>query len=345
MATAKRSVEESPLTLEWDWEYDGCDAKLQALYTKGKREQWNSDVEINWDIPVDPGGKILDEGQTSFLKLKFFERLSRTELQTFNAHYSAYLLSQILHGEQGALMVAGQLTNAVPDFDAKLYVGSQAMDEARHVEVFARYIRKLDKIYPVAPPFRKILSCILGAPTWEAKTVGMQVILEGLALASFINVRASTGCDLLREVLTYVAKDEARHVAFGSLYLTQAIARLEPDARAEVEDFALDMTKQFVAWRRGPEGMDGLDQVFVDTGIEPRDFVKSLQEEVSAGFKLDATPGSVHGFRGIIMPGLIRSGLVSDRVRPGYEEANIKLFDDMSLIEAIEQRGGDFAVS
>ena len=105
------------------------------------------------------------------------------------------------------------------------------------------------------------------------------------------------------------------------------------------------MTKRFVSWRRGPEGMEGFDQVLMDTGIDPMDFVKSLHEEIAGGFKLNATPGSVHGFRGIIMPGLIRAGLVSDRVRPGYEEANIKLFDDMSLLDSIEQDGGNFAVA
>jgi hypothetical protein len=345
MGEQNRTTMDSPLELIWDWSYDIADPKLEALYKKGKREQWDSDTEIDWDLPVDPGGKVLDEAQMSFLQLAFFKRLSGAQREQFNAHYSAYILSQILHGEQGALMVAGQLTNAVPDHDAKLYVASQAMDEARHVEVFARYIRKLDKIYPVTPPLQRILKLILTAPSWEAKTVGMQVILEGLALASFINVRAATGCALLREALGYVARDEARHVAFGSMYLTHSIGKLHADDRAEVEDFALDMTKRFVSWRRGPEGMEGFDQVLMDTGIDPMDFMKSLHEEIAGGFKLNATPGSVHGFRGIIMPGLIRAGLVSDRVRPGYEEANIKLFDDMSLLDSIEQDGGNFAVA
>src|SRR4029434_1382926 len=153
----------------------------------------NADVEIDWSQPVDPAGKILDAERMAFLKLEFFRKFSRSQMDAFNAHYSAWILSQLLHGEQGALMVAGELVAAVPDHDAKLYAASQAMDEARHVEVFTRYIRKLDKIYPVQPTLRSILEDIMRSPYWQAKTVGMQVILEGLALGTFINVRAATG--------------------------------------------------------------------------------------------------------------------------------------------------------
>src|SRR5262245_61047262 len=327
---------DSPLELVWNWAYAIDQLKLEELYKKAKREQWNADVQLNWEQPVDPAGKILDEQRSPFRSMKFFQRLSETQREAFNAHYSAWILSQLLHGEQGALMVAGELVAAVPDYEAKLYAASQGMDEARHVEVFGRYIRKLDKIYPVQPTLKSILHEIMQTPYWQAKTVGMQVILEGLALGTFINVRASTGCDLLRQLLGYVTKDEARHVAFGNLYLSTAIADMEPDARREVEDFALRVTKKAVAMRRGMEGMDGFDDVLRECGIDPADFVRAVVTEVQGGFKLNATPGSVHTFKGLILPGIVRAGLVSDRVRPGYEQADIKLFSDVSLLEQFE---------
>jgi hypothetical protein len=334
-----REAMASPLELIWDWSYAIEHERLEELYIKAKRDQWNADVEIDWSLPVDPGGKILDEERMALLRLQFFSRFSKSERETFNAHYSAWILSQLLHGEQGALMVAGELVAAVPDYEAKLYAASQGMDEARHVEVFGRYIRKLDKIYPVQPTLKAILVEIMETPYWQAKTVGMQVILEGLALGTFINVRAATGCDLLRQLLGYVTKDEARHVAFGNLYLSTAIGDMEPDARREVEDFALRVTKKAVAMRRGMEGMDGFDAVLRECGIDPTDFVRAVVEEVKAGFKLNATPGSVHTFKGLILPGIVRAGLVSDRVRPGYEQADIKLFSDTSLLEQFEQTG------
>jgi hypothetical protein len=334
-----REAMPSPLDVIWDWAYVIEQAKLDDLYRKAKRDQWNADVEIDWSQPVDPAGKILDPERMAFLKLRFFDRLSRTQRDEFNAHHSAWILSQLLHGEQGALMVAGELVAAVPDYEAKLYAASQGMDEARHVEVFARYIRKLDKIYPVQPVLKSILRDIMETPSWQAKTVGMQVILEGLALGTFINVRASTGCALLRQVLGYVTKDEARHVAFGNVYLTSSIAALGPDERREVEDFALRVTKKAVAMRRGVEGLAGFDAVLREVGIDPQDFVRAVVDEVRGGFKLAATPGSVHTFKGLILPGIVRAGLVSERVRPAYERAEIRLYSDTSLLEEFERTG------
>jgi hypothetical protein len=329
----------SPIDALWDWSYEIDQKRLDDLYAKAKRDQWNADVAIDWSIPIDPGGKILDAERMAFLKLAFFRKLDARQLETFNAHYSAWILSQLLHGEQGALMVAGELVAAVPDYEAKLYVASQAMDEARHVEVFSRYIRALDKIYPAQPTLKEILRDILEAEHWQSKMIGMQVILEGLALGTFLNVRAATGCALLRTLLGYVARDEARHVAFGNIYLTTEIGRMHADERAAVEDFACETTKKTVAMRRGTAGMAGFEDVLIDSGLDPTDFVAALHAEVAAGYKLDATPGNVHTLRSLIMPGIVRAGLVSDRVRPSYESAGIKLFADTSILEEFEDSG------
>jgi hypothetical protein len=336
MATEKMH---SPIDVIWDWSYEIGQKRLAELYAKAKRDQWNADVALDWSLPVDPGGRILDPERMAFLQLAFFKRLDARQVETFNAHYSAWILSQLLHGEQGALMVAGELVAAVPDYDAKLYVASQAMDEARHVEVFGRYIRKLDKIYPAQPLLAGMLRDLMVTPHWQAKMVGMQVILEGLALGTFLNVKAATGCALLRSLLTYVTKDEARHVAFGSIYLTTEIARMHADDRAAVEDFACDATKKMVSMRRGMEGMAGFDDVLVESGIDPTEFIAAVREEVAAGFQLSATPGNVHTVRSLIMPGIVRAGLVSDRIRPRYEEAGIKLFADTRVLEEFEDSG------
>jgi hypothetical protein len=329
----------SPLVATWDWSYEVNQAKLDELYAKAKRDQWNADVAIDWSVPVDPGGNVLDGERTAFLKLAFFQRLDRATLERFKAHYSAWILSQLLHGEQGALMVAGELVACVPHYEAKLYAGSQAMDEARHVEVFAKYIRRLDKIYPAQPTLKAILADIMQAPHWQSKMVGMQVILEGLALGTFLNVRASTGCGLLRSLLGYVTRDEARHVAFGNLYLTSEVSKMHADERVAVEDFACEATRKTVSMRRGMEGMAGFDQVLVDSGLDPTDFLAALHAEVAAGFKLSATPGNVHTVKSLILPGIVRAGLVGDRVRPTYEAAGIKLFSDTRVLEEFEDSG------
>jgi hypothetical protein len=191
----------------------------------------------------------------------------------------------------------------------------------------------------VQPTLKDILRDIIETPHWQAKMVGMQVILEGLALGTFINVRAATGCALLRSLLGYVARDEARHVAFGNIYLTSEIARMHADDRSAVEDFACETTRKAVAMRRGNEGMAGFDQVLIDSDLDPVDFVGSMHAELAAGFKLSATPGNVHTLKSIIMPGIVRAGLVSDRVRPKYDEAGIKLFSDTRVLEEFEHSG------
>ncbi len=329
----------SPIEVIWDLSYEISQHKLEDLYRKAKRNQWDADLALDWDAVVDPGGKILDETRMAILRMRFFQRFAKPQLEAFNARYSAWILSQLLHGEQGALMVAGELVAAVPDYEAKLYVASQVMDEARHVEVFARYIRKLDEIYPAQPVLAGILQDIMAASQWQSKMVGMQVILEGLALGTFINVRAATGCGLLRQLLEYVTKDEARHVAFGNVYLSDAIADMHPDDRTEVEDFALACTKKVVAMRRGMEGFAGFDAVLRESGIDPVDFLKALHTEVAEGFQISATPGSVHTFKGLIMPGIVRAGLVSERVRSGYEAADIRVFSETAVLEHFERTG------
>jgi hypothetical protein len=140
-------------------------------------------------------------------------------------------------------------------------------------------------------------------------------------------------------MLEYVTKDEARHEANGNVYLTESIGDMHPDDRAQVEDFALMATKKIVSMKRGMEGFAGFDQVLRDTGIEPNDFLLALRTEVAGGFKLQSAPGSVHTFKGLIMPGIVRAGLVSDRVRAGYDAAEIAVFSDTAILEEFEDTG------
>ena len=159
---------------------------------------------------------------------------------------AAFRLSQFLHGEQGALMVAAQLVNAVPHTDAKFYAATQTMDEARHVEVFARYIAKLDEIRPIAPSLKGILDQTLQTDDWMKKLVGMQIVVEGLALYAFREMRNLTEEPLLKELLTYVARDESRHHAYGVLYIERCVPCLSDAARVELEDFALECARSLI---------------------------------------------------------------------------------------------------
>jgi hypothetical protein len=167
----------------------------------------------------------------------FIRALAPEKRKQLSTMRSAWTLSQFLHGEQGALLCCGQLVDVVPDIDGKLYAATQVVDEARHVEVFHRYIKRLDRVYPITPGLQQVLNAILQADMWQMKCVGMQIIVEGLAMGSFKIMKEGTRDELLRRIVELTAQDEARHVSYGLIYEGE-LPRM-PDKDASGRDFAL----------------------------------------------------------------------------------------------------------
>jgi ribonucleotide reductase beta subunit family protein with ferritin-like domain len=173
--------------------------------------------------------------------LEAYENLSEEEKILFDRHNTAELMSQFLHGEQGALLVASQLASCAPTYNAKLYAASQTFDEARHVEVFNRYLQeKIGIHYPINPSLKLLLDKILTDERWDLKFIGMQIIIEGLALAAFQMLKSITKDPLLKQLLHYVVRDEARHVTFGINYLEDYIKTLSPEEIEERAEFAYE---------------------------------------------------------------------------------------------------------
>ena len=292
----------SRLDVVWQWSYEIDIETLRRLYAKAKRDQWNADVEIDWDREIDPAVDLLDSERMPFRTTRFWEKLSKTQKETFAAHNAAYMLSQFLHGEQGAMMVAAALVHAVPDYEAKLYAATQTMDEARHVEVFERYLKKLDKIYPIDTALRDLLDDTLGQESWVNMLIGMQMIVEGLALGSFINMHEATQEPLFRDLLGYVIKDESRHVGYGNVYVRRAVEDMHPDELAAAEDFAFEafalMRKSRFSSGAGMGQRPVYEQVLCDSGIDPADFTNAMIEEYQGGWRPKALPGQIHTFKG-----------------------------------------------
>src|SRR5206468_9534308 len=151
----------------------------------------------------------------------------------------AWTLSQLLHGEQAALQLCGQLTNACPTLDAKFYAASQVIDEARHVEVFAKFLqRKVGTIYPIGGTLKALLDTLLEAPTWKTKTLGMQCLFEGMAVGIFDLIQKGCTNPLLADIIRRVKQDEARHAAFGILTMRRVVREATAAEMAEMEDFS-----------------------------------------------------------------------------------------------------------
>jgi predicted unusual protein kinase regulating ubiquinone biosynthesis (AarF/ABC1/UbiB family) len=240
------------------WTYDGGRDDLQRLYSKAKRSQWNATTDVDWSIEVDP---LNSGGLADYLPLmaaESFGRFSAKERAQAVHHVNSWLTSQFLHGEQGALLATAKLVEQVPWVEAKHYGATQVMDEARHVEVYARYLQeKLELTYPVNDNLRQLLELVIADPRWDVTYLGMQIIVEGIALAAFGLVHQYSSEPLIKEITRYVMADEARHVAFGALSLAGFYDELSDAERREREDFVVEaawlMRDRFLAtevWER-----------------------------------------------------------------------------------------------
>ena len=170
-----------------------------------------------------------------------FERWGPKECKAAAIEQQNFMLSQFMHGEQGALVCTAKIVETVPWIDAKYYAATQVMDEARHVEVFARYLdEKLNGHYPINPHVGLLLDDIISDSRWDITYLGMQIMVEGLALAAFGLVAAITPEPLMGKLLRYVMSDEARHVAFGVLSLKEFYADLTDAELAERQEFAFE---------------------------------------------------------------------------------------------------------
>jgi len=272
---------ESTTDMAFTWDYERNRAPLAKLYEKAKHSQWNGTHDLPWSIDVDQErvARELDGGGASrrFTALAQMDgsplrHWGEREWTRFAVESQNSMLSQFLHGEQGALVCTAQIVETVPWIDAKYYAATQVMDEARHVEVFARYLdEKLSGHYPINPHLQALLDDIIGDTRWDITYLGMQVMVEGLALAVFGAIHHMTEEPLLKKLLRYVMGDEARHVAFGVLGLQEYYTELSASEIRDRQEFALEAAVRLRRRWFQPDVWERLD-------VDPRPVVKLLLE-------------------------------------------------------------------
>ena len=300
----------------WDYDYEPTHQDLEMLYETAKKNQWNGSTAIDWSRPVGKEGPVLNV-QVAFAGTSFFSRLTPEEQREVEVRVSAWRLSQFLHGEQGALVVCGQLVNGIPELDAKLYASTQVVDEGRHVEVFERYVKKLHKIYPVDPLLKAVLDEILSTNLWELKLLGMQMIVEGLAIAAFNLMRKQTADATLGQLLDYVLQDEGRHVNFGYFALKRALPEMDPDKRALLEDFALKACDAMYT-RDERTGFRSVKTVWEEMGLDGE---ATVRDAIANSPTVKVFNRFL--FTEVLIPRLQRLGLMSSRVEPRYREIGL----------------------
>ena len=304
---------QTPLTGAYNWDYTIQDNRIKRLYELGKELNWNAGTDIDWSQPMPDRGDTPPE--IFWDDYKPYQDLSNEDKFKFLQHRGSWSLSQFLHGEQGALLVASQLVSCAPTFNAKLYAASQTFDEARHVEAFNKYIQTRQRMmYPIGNGLKSLLDKILTDPRWDLKFIGMQIIIEGLALAIFNTIRQTTTDPVLRSILTLVIRDEARHVTFGVNYLESFVHTLTPKEKEEREDFCLEACtvlrnrfKQYDVWEKW-----GFDIEYTDEYITKNALNTQFQELLFTR----------------IMPNLKKVGLLPDRLLPKYDMLGISKFQD-----------------
>src|SRR4051794_20978904 len=208
----------APAIFTWDYE-KGRRPALNKLYEKAKHAQWNGETDLDWSIEVDQEhfARMLSEmrqQQMEVAGIRFrgtpFENWGADEWLAHAFESQNWSLSQFMHGEQGALVCTAKIVETVPWVDAKYYAATQVMDEARHVEVFAKYLdTKLNGHYPINAHLRMLLDDIINDSRWDMTYLGMQIMVEGLALAAFGLAMNTTPDPLLKQLLRYVMSDEA----------------------------------------------------------------------------------------------------------------------------------------
>ena len=309
----------TPLTGAYNWDYIVVDDRIKKLYELGKKLNWNEDFDLDWsqDFPKDQFLINSDIFKTPEVELDGYDDLSFEKKIEMDRHRVSWNLSQFLHGEQGALLVASQLVSCAPTFNAKLYAASQTFDEARHVNCFNRYLKeKIGFQYPSTDGLKSLMDKILTDERWDLKFIGMQIIIEGLALAAFNNLKLILNDGLLKQLLHYVIRDEARHVTFGVNYLEDYLKTL---SKTEIEDRA---------------------QFAFEACVVMRD--RLISGEVISRF-LDYTPEEAHkiaeeseqgeNFKNLlftkIIPNLTRIGLITDKVKPKYEKLGVLSYQEL----------------
>ena len=307
--------------LDFGYEPSRCADEFRRLYEAAKRDQWNATTDLDWSIDVDPHDEsraVVPERLHPLYGSPYWGRMSRREQREHLHAYMSWLLSQFLHGEQGALIAACQVTNCLEWVDGKFYGSTQVVDEGRHVEVFHRYLtEKLEKLYEINDNLYVILDALVADGRWDVKFLCMQIMIEGLALGAFGNMRRYTKEPLLAELLRGVIRDEARHVHFGVVALRDYyLNHISDSMRREREDLTYELA---VLMRNRFLFLELYDEYYAP--------LMSRQEWERRAFESEAMQSYIEIMFRRIIPNLKAIGMLSDRMRPLYEEIGLLKYE------------------
>jgi hypothetical protein len=294
----------------FNWDYDDGRAAMMGLYRKGVEMQWDAQTRIDWSQELDEDNpQQLPEAMLPISGMAAYEAMPRKEKARVRRHFQAWQISQFMQGEQGALICAAKIVTQVPDIDSKFYASTQVIDEARHVESYTRLLEKFGVAYPMTAPLQELIDQVLRDSRWDMTYLGMQVVIEGLALAAFQQIRDNAQNPLAAAVNAYVMQDESRHVAFGRLALRDYYPTLTQKERDERESFLLE------ACYLMRDRFDAVE-VWKTLGLDP---AKCAEHMYDSGLMLQFRSSLFAR----IVPIVKDIGLWGPTIRKGYEDMGI----------------------
>lgn len=260
MAVETQHQVESTFDTLYQRDYSVQAPDMRRLYENAKRDQWNASKDIDWSQPVDLDRGIFADGMIDGFGGNVWNRLDEKKRRELNVEFSCWRLSQLLHGEEGAMLVCSQLVDMVPSNDAKFFQSTQVVDEARHTEVLSRYLTDKcgGRIYPFVKNTKQLFDYLLGQGKWFIKTAGLQLVGETFAVGLFRMIAESAQDPLLQVICKRILQDESRHMGFSVLGLPDMIASLNPDEMRELEDFTAEACRLVL---RGQFPREAFEQV------------------------------------------------------------------------------------
>ena len=298
-----------PLTYTWDYACQRPD--LRILYEKSKDLLWNARTDLNWDQHVDPTAENVPDTFNPLFGTSIWAKLDpKNDVPELRRHQASYMFSNFLHGEQGALLATAQIVELAPTADAKFYAAAQVFDEARHVEAYDRYLReKIELVYPVSKYLKELLDMILTDSRWDFKFLGMQILVEGLALGAFGLIHQTTDEPLIKQITHMIMQDEARHVAFGVLSLKDTYKEMSSKELGEREDFIVHASRLMHDRLLGQEVWERLGFPMAEC-----EELVNKSESMQLFRKLCFSK---------IVPNVKRLGMLTPKVRKGFEDLGV----------------------
>ncbi len=304
----------APTSVNWQWEYGSEVAELRALYEKGKQHQWNAATDLDWETPVSNDDWLMKPEAT--LLGAACRMVGKDEATQKAAVFDevCYVVSQLLHGEQAALQLCGQLTNLCPTTDEKWYASNQVYDEARHNEVFARFLAsKMGTIHPIGPSLKILLDELLSIEGYHMKCLGMQTLFEGMAVGIMDFMRANTLNPLFAEILKRVQQDESRHAAFGVLTMRRCVREASEEQKNQMEDWAFAVMEALNANQQ----LDMLHVFGPKYDIDP-DALLAVAHQLPNWAELNS-----EAYMHTVVPNLVRLGLITERTEQSWRDVGI----------------------